>query len=272
MNIRRLTLWWIVMPIRLRMAFGACRERLYLVVRWLFTSREHTNLTYDLTELNRRHLAHFLSIVCDQSVETINGYLEEVLGDKELYEHVVTHTRESSRNYLADDSPRFGRRIGWYAIVRAIKPAVVVETGVDKGLGSCVLTAALMKNAAEGNPGMYYGTDINPKAGYLLQAPYDQYGKILYGDSLESIKKIDSIVDLFINDSDHSLEYEQREFDTVAPKLSEDSIVIGDNSHFSEKLVDFAEKTNREFLYFQEHPKDFWQRGAGIGAAYSRRK
>jgi hypothetical protein len=254
------------------MALGACSKKVYLLARWIFTSREHTNLTYDLTELNRRHLAHFLGHVCDQSAETMKGYLEEVMGDKELYEHIAKYTRQSSRNYLADDEPRYGRRIGWYAIVRAMKPSVVVETGVDKGLGSCVLTAALMKNTHEGNPGVYFGTDINPKAGYLLKAPYDQFGKILYGDSLGSIKKIESIVDVFINDSDHSLEYEQSEYDAVARKLSEDSIIIGDNSHFSDKLIDFAEKTNREFLYFQEHPKEFWQRGAGIGVAYSRRQ
>lgn len=54
--------------------------------------------------------------------------------------------------------------------MRATKPAVVVETGVDKGLGSCLLSAALTRNSEDEHPGYFYGTDINPKVGYLLQA------------------------------------------------------------------------------------------------------
>ena len=125
-------------------------------------------------------------------------------------------------------------------------------------------------NQSEGYPGKYYGTDINPKAGYLFQAPYDEFGKILYGDSIESLKKLDDTIDLFINDSDHSIDYEMREFETIAAKLSPNAIVIGDNSHFSDKLINFAAKTGRNFLYFHEQPADHWYPGGGIGVAYAR--
>ena len=270
MNIKRMVLRWMVMPIRLKSALSYAGGRLVQVTRWLFNSREHTNLTYNLTELNQRYLAHFLGIICNRSVETMQEYMREVLNDEQLRAHIVRHTREGSRNYLADDDPRYARRIGWYAIVRATRPKVVIETGVDKGLGSCLLTAALMRNSEEGYPGTYYGTDINPKAGYLLQAPYNQFGQILYGDSIDSLKKLAVTIDLFINDSDHSLEYEMREFETVAGKLSPQAIVIGDNSHFSDKLINFATKTNRDFLYFHEQPKDHWYPGGGIGIAYTR--
>ena len=270
MDLRKRALQWLVMPLRLRTALSYCSGRMVQVVLWLFNSREHTNFTYHLTDLNRRYLAHFLGVVCNQSPEIMEGYLREVLEDEQLYAHICRLTRESPRSFLADDEPRYARRIGWYAIVRAIKPAVVVETGVDKGLGSCVLTAALMKNRKEGHLGNFYGTDINPKAGYLLQAPYDAFGKILYGDSIESLIKLDATIDLFINDSDHSILYEIREFETVTPKLSPKAIVIGDNSHFSDKLLEFAAHTNRNFLYFQEQPADHWYPGAGIGVAYPR--
>ena len=39
----------------------------------------------------------------------------------------------------------YGRRLGWYALVRALKPRTVVETGADKGLGSCVLAALRLR-------------------------------------------------------------------------------------------------------------------------------
>src|SRR3546814_1929922 len=98
----------------------------------------------------------------------------------------------------------YGRRLGWYAVVRATKPRVVVETGVDKGLGAMVLCAALLRNAEEDRPGRYFGTDINPHAVYLLQPPYDSVGDILYGASLASLASFADSLDLFITDSDHS--------------------------------------------------------------------
>ena len=75
-----------------------------------------------------------------------------------------------------------------------------METSVDKGLGACVLTAALIRNSKEGYPGRYYGTEINPEAGYLLQEEYAEFGEILWGDSIESLKKFDKKIDMFIHD------------------------------------------------------------------------
>ncbi|MGH8488547.1 MAG: class I SAM-dependent methyltransferase [Gammaproteobacteria bacterium] len=86
----------------------------------------------------------------------------------------------------------------------------MVETGVDKGLGSCVL-AALLRHAAEGFPGRYYGTDINPAAGGLFCGEYARTGRILYGDSVRSLAQLDEPIDFFINDSDHSADYEALE-------------------------------------------------------------
>lgn len=76
------------------------------------------------------------------------------------------------------------RRLGWYAFARALKPEAIVETGVEKGLGACVLTKALTENAKEGHPGRYFGTDIDTNAGYLFRPPNTDVGEILYGGFL----------------------------------------------------------------------------------------
>ena len=80
----------------------------------------------------------------------------------------------------------------------------MIETGVDKGLGSVVVCAALLRNRAEGAPGNYLGTDIRPEAGALLTGPYAEVGRILYGDSIGSLETVTGPIDLFINDSDLS--------------------------------------------------------------------
>jgi predicted O-methyltransferase YrrM len=163
---------------------------------------------------------------------------------------------------------RFGRRVGWYALVRALKPRVVVETGIEKGLGAMVLCAALQRNAEQGHPGRYYGTDIDPSAGMLLCEPYSSIGKILYGDSIESLQALAPPIDLFINDSDHSAEYEAREYRTIAPKLSERAIIVGDNAHVTDELLKFSRENGRHFLFFREEPANHWYLGAGIGLSF----
>ena len=75
-------------------------------------------------------------------------------------------------------------------------------------------------------------------------------------------------MDLFINDSDHSAEYEAREYHTIASKLSDRAVILGDNAHATTSLYDFAMRTNRRFLFFKEEPKGHWYRGAGIGSAF----
>lgn len=196
--------------------------------------------------------------------------MQELENDADLRQHIQRILKKSNEGRFADLDVKYGRRLGWYAIVRAIKPQTIVETGVDKGLGSCVLAAALRRNEQAGHPGYYWGTDINPTAGYLLRGEYARYGEILYGDSIESLKRMDTMIDVFINDSDHSSDYEAREYETVKHKLSDNAIVIGDNAHVTDELINFAGRTNREFLFFQEKPRNHWYPGAGIGVAFRR--
>lgn len=240
-----------------------------LIARWLFTSREHTNFTYDLTHRSMAYLASMLSVVTGRPADELEQYLHEPLEDAELLDHVREKTLAHPTRFMADERARFGRRLGWYAAIRAVKPRVVVETGVDKGLGAVLLCSALRRNAREGAVvGRYYGTDINPQAGYLLDAPYGAFGEILYGDSIASLRALPHQIDLFINDSDHSAEYELSEYRTIGAKLSPRALVLGDNAHASDSLLRFSRETGRRFLMFREDPDRHWYPGAGIGFSF----
>lgn len=252
---------------RLRVALRYLGKTTKELAIWLVRSREVTNFTYDLEEANKRYLAAFVAQVTGKPYRDIQRYIAEIENDSELRSH-IREAAGSGEDSFTDLDVKYGRRLGWYAIVRANKPGVVVETGVDKGLGSCVLTAALARNSREGHEGCYYGTDINPRAGYLLRERYARFGSILFGDSIESLRELDGYVDLFINDSDHSADYEAREYEVIRDKLSKGAIVLGDNSHATDRLLEFAERTGRHFLFFQEKPRGHWYPGAGIGAAF----
>ncbi|WP_319461679.1 class I SAM-dependent methyltransferase [Micromonospora sp. RTP1Z1] len=237
--------------------------------RWLVTSREHHNYTYELTKLSWHHLAWFVSVVCDVPVKQVRAYLNEIETDEELRGHIERATAAAARRGLADKRVRYARRIGWYAIVRARKPAHVVETGVDKGLGSCVLAAALLRNAAEGHPGRLTSLDINPEAGYLARAkPWADVVDLVIGDSVASISALDRPVDLFLHDSDHSRVHEKREFEAVEAKLAPGAMLLTDNVTVTNVLAEHAERTGRRFLAYRETPARHWYPGDGIGVAW----
>ncbi len=261
-------IWFINFLKRVRYATRYYNFRYGQILRWGFNSREDTNYTYALTPANMEYLASTLAVVTGKDRQAIMGYIREAEQDEALKACILNSIRNSEHRHFADAEVRFARRLGWYALLRALKPAVVVETGVDKGLGAVLLCAGILRNRAEGFPGKYYGTDINPEAGYMLTGIYKEAGEILYGDSIESLKKLSEPIGLFINDSDHSADYEYREYRTIEPLLGPNSVVLGDNAHATDKLVRFATETGRHFLFFKEEPLNHWYPGAGIGIAF----
>lgn len=234
-------------------------------LRWLVNSREHTNYTYELTELNMGQLAWFVANLTHHDVHEVRAYLDELLTDQELADHIVSSTLASDRRGLADPVARYGRRLGWYAIVRALRPEHVVETGTDKGLGSVVLAAALLRNGR----GRLTTIDVNPAAGYLIGGRWAEVVDYLQGDSHAVLREMDKPVGMFIHDSVHTPAHEGEEYRLVEPNLTGQSIVMSDNADVDPTLMEWAERRGWKFEFFQEVPSDHWCQGGGIGVARS---
>ena len=232
---------------------------------WLVSSREYTNFTYDLTTENVAEMAWFVAAVTGIGFDESFGYIEELHNDQALLDHLRRAVTDSPLRRVMDSEPRFGRRAAWYAIVRATRPRHVVETGVDKGLGSCVLAAALLRNADEGHVGRLTALDINPDAGALIGGKYASVVDLHYGDSIAMLASSASPVDLFLHDSDHRYEYQSAEYQAVAASLTEDSLVMSDHGGLA--LSDFARSSGRRFLVFREDPADHWSSGCVLGVA-----
>ena len=238
---------------------------------WLEDSDEHSNYTYGLRNIH--HLIGWVSCVTSASIAETTKVIQEIIDDSWLIDLLTMSERQMNSYASATRISHiggqiFGRRIGWYAVARLKKPKLIIETGVDRGIGAAVLCRALMRNAEEGAPGRYLGTDINLNAGYLLAAPLNSWGRVVYGDSVSTLSTITERIDLFINDSDHSAEYEALEYDTISNKLAKNSVILGDNSHVTDKLFRFAMQREMKFLHFAEQPDGHWYPGAGIGAAF----
>jgi predicted O-methyltransferase YrrM len=251
-------------PIRAASVAGYNGRLLARSARWLARSREHTNYTYDLSERNLGHLAWWVSAVAACPVAEARTYIAEARDDVFLRDHVHETTLRSRRRGLGDPTARLGRRLGWYALVRALKPERVVETGTDKGLGSVVLASALLKNGR----GRLTTVDVNAESGYLVAGRYAGVVDRVIGDSVALLSASSDPVDVFLHDSLHTWEYENAELEAVGPRLGPRAVVLSDNAHMTDALSTWAEKSGRQFLFFREEPVDHWYPGDGIGAAW----
>lgn len=252
-------------PARLLIAMGFYAPKLSLIPKWSAKKTEFSNFYYEISDKNLLELEFFCSSVSEVPPSEISGYLHEINSNEVLREQLNSRLQRDSD--LRDVQIGFGRRAGWYALVRALKPRLVVETGVHHGIGAAVLLEALGRNNLEGFDGRYLGIDIDPFAGKGLGDIDPKVGKLIVGDSITELKKIAGPIDIFISDSDHSPNYERNEFEIVLKKMGADSIIISDNSHASSELAKFSKAQNRLFHIFREEPVDHWYPGGGIGVS-----
>ena len=229
----------VVFPYRLRLIVKFQYHSIRSSISWLFRSKEFANFTYDLTPRNKSYLAWFIANVCGTTAQEISKYFNELESNAELRDYIQNRLNTHRRGNEIDDQAFYGRRIGWYAIVRALKPTIVVETGTEKGLGSLVLAEAMCKN----DRGQLITIDMEPSSGLLIGERYAGVIERVIGDSLQSLRTIDYI-DLFIHDSDHSAEHEAREFELIESRLSKSGIVLSDNSHATEELAKWSKSSN----------------------------
>ena len=233
-------------------------------VDWLVHSRETHNFAYDLNSLNRDQLCWFISAVTGTGIGQVRAWMQELEDDTNLVGHLTRRLSSNPRRRTCAKEPHWGRRSGWYAIIRAVQPDNVVETGTHLGLGSCVIAAALLRNGH----GRLTTIDIDPEAGYLIGEPWASVIDRRVGDSIDVLGAIRD-VDMFLHDSLHTYDYESRELMAVEPNLRGNAIILSDNAHESSALSDWAERSGRRYLFFKEQPLDHWWPGDGIGAAWA---
>ena len=236
-------------------------------VDWLVRNRETTNLTYDLDSLNRDQLCWFVSAVTGAEIAQVRAWMQELEEDAKLIDHLTRRLSSNPRRGIGPREPHWGRRGGWYALVRAVQPDHIVETGTHLGLGSSVIAAALLRNGH----GHLTTIDIDPEAGYLLGEPWSSVVDCRTGSSVDILAELRE-VDVFLHDSLHTYDYETRELAAVGPNLQADAIILSDNAHQSAALSDWAERTGRHYLFFKEQPDRHWWPGDGIGAAWADRR
>jgi len=251
---------------RRQFAMTYYRAKLDNLQKWSKLKTENYNFYYELTDRNLSDLTHLIASITNKSFQEIHGYMNELQNDAALRKHISSIFENDPE--MRDATVGFGRRYGWYAIIRAIKPKMVLETGVHQGVGAVLICRALILNSAEGSLGNYIGVDIDPKAGILLKDEYATKGEVIFSDAIQAIDALTEKIDMFISDSDHDNTYELMEYEHIRNKLAPGAIILADNSHATRALADFSLESHRNFIFFREEPQDHWYPGAGIGISF----
>ena len=176
----------------------------------------------DLSEANERDpLLRFLADVFDADTPVLLENYERS-GMREWMEHRHAELREFPRPYRLGSTCAFDCE-SIYFLVRALKPEVVVETGVCYGASSAYILEALRENRR----GALYSIDLGnaadePPSNFFVRPRLRDRWHLIVGDSKQELPRLLARlgrIDLFHHDSLHTPEHMMWEYETAFPYL-----------------------------------------------------
>ena len=133
-----------------------------------------------------------------------------------------------------------------YSIIREIKPDIIVETGIDRGVSTTYILLALQKNGK----GKLISVDKNADAGKLVPQELKQYWEQKVGKTSDILPKLDiDLVDIFLHDSLHTYENMLFEYRWAYSKLAENGCIMSHDIGTNNSFYDFAKEVESEVQY-----------------------
>ena len=217
-------------------------------------------------------LAHILN----QKQRIIRSYLEKIEHDQFFFKYIQDKMQKNWRyspskhdfEYSTESGSIFFPCTTLYAVMRAIQPLVVVETGGTPGKSS----AAILKALQDNNLGHLYTLDLPPQVtnvvcnssqGHTLR-PLDEIScwaiepslrdrhSLILGDTKETLLPLLQqlkTLDVFIHDSDHSYDFMMFEFTTAWSFIRPGGLLMSDDVSTNNSFVDFAKLVQKKPHY-----------------------
>jgi Methyltransferase domain len=238
--------------------------RLRAHVAFVLAVPEPDNFTYEIA--NEAELGAWVAAVAGCPAREAAAYVAEPAADLTLARRRQIAT--SGRWLWTKRAPAYGKRLGWYALARALRPRLIVETGAHDGLGSLLLLRALERNATEsGVVGRLVSFDVNPTAGWLVGG-HPQW-ELLIGSSEQQLPLVLAAgqqVDMFVYDGWHTYAAERADLQLIAPALARDGVLLSDDAQVSRALADTCRERGLSYHAFHERPVGHFHPGAVLGA------
>lgn len=235
--------------------------KFHAIITWLFASQEYGGANYTTDTENQIELCYLISNLSKRGVDEILSYRDEFINDIEIERTIADNISASNERYFHDPVLRVGKRLKFYLLVRALRPEITVEAGVDRGLGALIINYALQRNANEGYQGRYIGIESNREKNILFVShPKLKFGEILFGDSIEEIEKMEHKIDLFFHETLSTPDHVARQLSIVYNKMSSNGVVTTPWS--TKKILDFAFEKQLKVLAHKDRIERHWYEGA----------
>lgn len=213
--------------------------------------------SYSYEIANEEALANFVASLLNVSPMEVAGWIAETKADEVLARDrglSLTHKRRLPLGY----------RLAWYAIIRGLKPKVVIEAGIHRGLGSEVVLRALQRNAGEGSAGRLISFDLFEDTGQLVSPKVTGEWERVIESTRTGLERVLRGVEvgLFIHDIQHVEEPHDFEFELVRAHAAERLVII-DSIGKHPALPEFCQRRGGQCFYFREEPKDHFLQPSG---------
>lgn len=235
--------------------------------QFVLASPEPDNYTYQIT--NEPELAAWAAGIARCHEPAARALVQEPSHDVELAERLRTAT---AHHWLwTKRAPPFGKRLGWYALARALRPRRVIEIGAHDGLGSLLLLRALELNERDGFRGTLVSFDVNPAAGWLVgEHPLWQLRIQSSDEGLPEVVSPTAPVDMLVYDGWHTFEAEYADLRVAAEHMSSDGVLVSDDAQVTRALAHLCEELGFDYSEFQELPLGHFYPGAVLAAGRPR--
>lgn len=163
----------------------------------------------------------------------------------------------------------YGEGLRLYAVLRKLRPAVAVETGVCNGVSTAFLLLALVENGVgelwsvdlpefageDYEPGTFWdgkGGAVVPageEPGWMVPADLRSRWHLVLGRSQDALPPLlDRLgpIDFFMHDSEHSEACMRFEFEAAWAALREGGVLAADDVTANSAFADFAAEHDRE--------------------------
>jgi hypothetical protein len=240
------------------------RARPLQVAKYVLWAPDVGDFSYELD--NEAELVSFLASALALEPVQVRRYLDEIHTAPEVTYDLAATVRP--RPDMAR-RPGLGHRVAWYVVARAIKPHLVVETGIKHGLGALVLLVALERNAREGSGGRLISFDPDPESGWVVPETLRSSWRPVFETSFDAFdEQLDGEqIDLFICDTPPGKEIEDFEMRAALRHAAPGIVLIAGNGDRTKVLPDLVAERGGDYRFFTERPGHPIYPGGGLGIA-----
>jgi predicted O-methyltransferase YrrM len=232
-----------------------------------------------------------LAVFLEAEPARLKGYYSEILEDRAFLDAVNARMESVRRDHgftkgifksdHLDSADWFAfERVLLYVLIRHMKPATCLETGVYYGGNTVFMLAALDRNGSGrlvsidlpdstirqdartaaharhplvGDSEFYEPT---MKPGFIVPDYLKTRWQFIEGDSLAEIPRLSARFDLYMHDSDHSMGFLTAEIAAAYPLLTSSAVVVIDDIDWSNAFFAFCVKRQLSPILFSDNGKD----------------